>query len=586
MVKEERTDYAQRIILAKRRPDLYLNLTIDGSDNSAYGFPYFSDRTHSTSRGHKVKSKLYAAILHGHFGAAFTFATNLTGGSVVTVEIINKMLDWFLQDKPGNRLPPTLWIQLDNTCRDNKNRYVFGFLHSLVDMGLFQEVEVNFLPVGHTHCDIDQLFSRVSVYLYGNNCFSFRDLLRKAQAACKLIKYTDRLYGFANWTKHCHAHGLIDEGEEFNHFTHNRQFRFVRTEKRAGNGSLVDFSTMMQCRRDVFATEWVDLHGQIGVSIPLAKKKLNFNNVFGLGDLSTLDYLAQRIPGDPQGKRYPVREMYNNVLASQTRLTELLGAEQGMQIVNGLLREVQRQTIDIVVPFKWDLTKYREPVTNWDSNAPFRATPSAATLAFSEVRQEAVRIRLFEDAGGNISRDIGTGTVGDYVIVCCNTDKDPLKRPFWVAHIVDNDHHQSRLKVSWLLPPTTQKSRLQTYPVGNTVGGRSEEPTDLTKVEAPVVRESYISPSAPPKHRANKPQKPFTACVIKNYPYAAFRQVLDANTNKQSHSNKGQRAVTQKPVWIHYNTCFFTFQHLTKDGKLPSGVLDQISEHPQIDWMG
>ena len=87
MVKEERTDYAQRIILAKRRPDLYLNLTIDGSDNSAYGFRYFSDRTHSTSRGHKVKSKLYAAILHGHFGAAFTFATNLTGGSVATVEI-------------------------------------------------------------------------------------------------------------------------------------------------------------------------------------------------------------------------------------------------------------------------------------------------------------------------------------------------------------------------------------------------------------------------------------------------------------------------------------------------------------------
>ena len=72
----------------------------------------------------------------------------------------------------------------------------------------------------------------------------------------------------------------------------------------------------------------------------------------------------------------------------------------------------------------------------------------------------------------------------------------------------------------------------------------------------------------------------------KGRPGSVCWAVLDANTNKQSHSNKGQRAVTQKPVWIHYNTCFFTFQHLTKDGKLPSGVLDQISEHPQIDWMG
>jgi hypothetical protein len=118
----------------------------------------------------------------------------------------------YLKDKPGNKLPPTLWIQLDNTAKDNKNRYVFSYCHSLVDMGLFQEVEVNFLPVGHTHCDIDQLFSRISVHLYGNNCFNFKDLLRKARKACAMIKYAERLYGFANWKEHVLANELVETG--------------------------------------------------------------------------------------------------------------------------------------------------------------------------------------------------------------------------------------------------------------------------------------------------------------------------------------------------------------------------------------
>ena len=51
--------------------------------------------------------------------------------------------------------------------RENKNRYLFAFLKSLIDCGMFQHIYVNFLPVGHTHCDIDQLFSRIAVWLQG-----------------------------------------------------------------------------------------------------------------------------------------------------------------------------------------------------------------------------------------------------------------------------------------------------------------------------------------------------------------------------------------------------------------------------------
>jgi hypothetical protein len=43
---------------------------------------------------------------------------------------------------------------------DNKNRYTFCFYSLLVANGVFREVYVNFMLVGHTHEDIDALFGR------------------------------------------------------------------------------------------------------------------------------------------------------------------------------------------------------------------------------------------------------------------------------------------------------------------------------------------------------------------------------------------------------------------------------------------
>ena len=35
--------------------------------------------------------------------------------------------------------------------RDNKNKYVLGYLYSLAARGVFKRIELSFLPVGHTH---------------------------------------------------------------------------------------------------------------------------------------------------------------------------------------------------------------------------------------------------------------------------------------------------------------------------------------------------------------------------------------------------------------------------------------------------
>ena len=43
-----------------------------------------------------------------------------------------------MQDK----LPPVLMIQMDNTCRDNKNKYMLTFAALLVELGIFRKVQL------------------------------------------------------------------------------------------------------------------------------------------------------------------------------------------------------------------------------------------------------------------------------------------------------------------------------------------------------------------------------------------------------------------------------------------------------------
>lgn len=87
--------------------------------------------------------------------------------SNVTIEVLQRVLTIIEQQK--GTLPSKLCLQMDNCARENKNQYVLAYLSWLVQRQVFQEVELSFLPVGHTHEDIDQLFSRLAVYLRGHD---------------------------------------------------------------------------------------------------------------------------------------------------------------------------------------------------------------------------------------------------------------------------------------------------------------------------------------------------------------------------------------------------------------------------------
>ena len=60
-----------------------------------------------------------------------------------------------------NKLGSKLYLQLDNTCAENKNMTMLGWASVVVSMDWFEMIMISFLPVGHTGEDIDSLWGRL-----------------------------------------------------------------------------------------------------------------------------------------------------------------------------------------------------------------------------------------------------------------------------------------------------------------------------------------------------------------------------------------------------------------------------------------
>eukprot|EP00731_Ephydatia_muelleri_P038423 Em0757g1a len=114
-----------------------------------------------------LKTHIIGGLTHGH--GEFPQDSNLTLS--ILLSILNNI------NRKEHRLPDTLYLQMDNCSRENKNKYVYGVLGYLVLKGIFRKVRLSFLPVGHTHEDIDQMFSRFSSYLNKNDAVTPGELM-------------------------------------------------------------------------------------------------------------------------------------------------------------------------------------------------------------------------------------------------------------------------------------------------------------------------------------------------------------------------------------------------------------------------
>lgn len=172
-----RAEYAR----AHPREVLFVNL--DGMDQQKTNVP----RPRKTAKGDDVglplPVRLVGAIAYARGWYGFWSTPQWASSSNVTLTALTKVIraeqirGRMAGDNGATGLPRKLWLQMDNTAKDNKNHYLLGYCGMLLAEGLFAEVEVNFLPVGHTHQEIDQTFCLVSKKLKEHGALSIPDLM-------------------------------------------------------------------------------------------------------------------------------------------------------------------------------------------------------------------------------------------------------------------------------------------------------------------------------------------------------------------------------------------------------------------------
>jgi hypothetical protein len=172
----ERLGYYQRRFLAVRYPRLFLSGILDGANQANFELPAIDRHLKSQSRKLRLKQGLVGVHFHGLGTYFYPLDSTIACGSRQTCHALSDALAHVATSAyRDSELPKTLFLQLDNCGSDNKNRFFFGFLSSLVANGTFDTIVCSFLIVGHTHEDIDQIFSVITSYMKGKVYLTFAD---------------------------------------------------------------------------------------------------------------------------------------------------------------------------------------------------------------------------------------------------------------------------------------------------------------------------------------------------------------------------------------------------------------------------
>lgn len=156
----ERNAYQNRRKAAIEQPDSFISIIVDCP--SSVFIPHHVPVTKGTATYSKVEFAAVGIVNHGLKLAEYQVLISKTypkDPNLIISAIFNHIIRILASYPSPNEHPPILFIQLDNCVKENKNRYLFAFFNWLVEIGWFKSVQVSFLPVGHTHEDIDQMFS-------------------------------------------------------------------------------------------------------------------------------------------------------------------------------------------------------------------------------------------------------------------------------------------------------------------------------------------------------------------------------------------------------------------------------------------
>ncbi|XP_068680383.1 uncharacterized protein [Montipora foliosa] len=186
LVWQERRVYYLHRYKARKFPCKYMANIADGMDQHTTNIPSVRRLSKAMSALTTVGTHLVGAIIHSGqaqngkeiFGSFDYY--QFPHDSNLTMTVLSDVLVYCADEYD---LPPVLYLQFDNCVRENKNRFMFALLALLVEEKIFEKIRVNFLPVGHTHEDIDAFFGVYSKHLDKLDVYTVIELL-KALESC------------------------------------------------------------------------------------------------------------------------------------------------------------------------------------------------------------------------------------------------------------------------------------------------------------------------------------------------------------------------------------------------------------------
>lgn len=138
---DEKTKYHHHRRKTRINPKKAMSLISDGMDQNKTSLLSVKRHTQATSALDPVKMAVVSSLCHSHkpYCQTFVFPSNeFPKDSSLCTTIISRTLKK-IYDTNGY-LPPTLYLQLDNTTRENKNSTIMCYLLWLIKIGIFKKV--------------------------------------------------------------------------------------------------------------------------------------------------------------------------------------------------------------------------------------------------------------------------------------------------------------------------------------------------------------------------------------------------------------------------------------------------------------
>uniref|UniRef100_A0A1X7UA55 DUF7869 domain-containing protein n=1 Tax=Amphimedon queenslandica TaxID=400682 RepID=A0A1X7UA55_AMPQE len=154
---------------SKRDPSKYLTIIVDRIDQNETNLPELPRIAKSAQNLWTLHSHLTGCLVdtcteNGKMVYAFLNIMEYPHDLNLVIQVIIIENSKKVSEKES-RLPEVLYLQFNNCFKKNKNKYIFTFCSLLILKGVFKKVCINFLPVGHTHDDVDEFYSKISTNL-------------------------------------------------------------------------------------------------------------------------------------------------------------------------------------------------------------------------------------------------------------------------------------------------------------------------------------------------------------------------------------------------------------------------------------